>query len=434
MAQRGHCPTSRSLAAASTALMAVGAVLAMVMTGVLAIAAGPAWALEDAGNDDTILVGSDVRIAGPFRQVHAMGFRVKVAGPIMGDVRVRALSALVTGSVAGSVHLRTVNGEIEGVIAEDLEVEGINLEMQPTGAVLGDLIFFGTDAELEGRIAGDVIIEATSLTLNGTIEGNAIFKGESIRIGPEARIAGDLIIRAYERPVIPPEAVITGETYFEPVFLPFAQWIRAPFEGLPAIDLPFPVLLGLGIFLGGVMMVFGFSNLTERSLATWNRRPIVNFLAGLLWLCAVPILALGLIITIIGLPIGLMTLAFYPVMLGAGLVVSVLALSRLTWRLIAALTRLWNRAQGVSPEGVPEEGPERGFDWTAKGPPLLLHGLFSVLLALLTFQETAATVMIWLLLIVGLGAYGAGLLGDGPPPVRDRTRDVKPQSSVSSAG
>ena len=187
------------------------------------------------------------------------------------------------------------------------------MTLGPTTDVGGDLFAGGAVVTFAGHVAGEANFGGASVTINGRVDKNVKVGSGRVIVGPQAVIAGDLIVRSLDEPVIETGATITGKVLHEPLVkwwwlhVPPWQW-----------NLIFAAIVVLGTLLTAIVaMIFGPRAFVEAS-ENARLRPISSILLGLLTLILIPIVGIILIGTVIGITIGFALLLFIPLLVVIG--------------------------------------------------------------------------------------------------------------------
>jgi cytoskeletal protein CcmA (bactofilin family) len=241
--------------------------------------AGVALADEPVSPSPRLLFGGDVRITeavdGPLR---AVGGNVTLDAPVNGRVQV----------AGGTVTLGP-----SAVISGDVSVAGGNVDVD--GTIKGKLRAAGGNVHVDGAVAGDASIAAGNLDLGpgARIDGKLRFHGDELRQDPAAQVTGGVehergrSVRHYG---VPTERFLHGWAWSAGLML---------LAGLIAAALP---------------------GASQRMALELRERPWITPLLGLVALTAIPVAAVLVMITIIGIPIGLLALVGYALLLLFGYV------------------------------------------------------------------------------------------------------------------
>lgn len=262
----------------------------------------------------TVDVGQAERITGDF---NAAAGDITLAGTITGDANVAGRKIDVPGTVEGSLNVfggsvtisgnvrhsaRIVAGQVDvtGNIAGDLIVAGGSVTIPSQARIAGDLIVTGGTVDFRGTVAGRVIVRVSNVTIGGTVTGDADVSASSIDVLAPAKIGGDLTYDSASTADVAPNAVVTGTTTQNKP-LAFGGASRNIFN---------PWLRVVWALLAGVVVVALAPRLMS-AVGKSGRRILPAFGIGIVSLIVVPILAFLLMITVIGLPVGLIFLAAF---------------------------------------------------------------------------------------------------------------------------
>lgn len=81
------------------------------------------------------------------------------------------------------------------VVADDLYASGEVVRIQ--GTVLGDLVAVAREVYVEGTVEGDVIAAGQAVSITGTVGDDVRIAGQVLHLGPEARIADDVVAAGF---------------------------------------------------------------------------------------------------------------------------------------------------------------------------------------------------------------------------------------------
>ncbi|KLI62921.1 hypothetical protein AAV99_12735 [Aurantiacibacter marinus] len=239
-------------------------------------------------SDDLFAAGGTIEIVG------ASADHLFIAG---GEIAVRDATLQDLILAGGEVRLS------RAVVADDLIAFGSDLFIE-RGFDIGDTaVLAGGNVRMEAPVGGDLRIGAGEIYVNSPIAGTARLSGDTIVLGPQARIGGDLLYRT-ENLVIEPGAVVTGRK-----------------EQLPAPDYSQPedagremgrllLFAGLSILLSYAVITIGLvlaaPGLMRSASREMQNRPWRSFGIGALFAFVVPIFALVLFMSVFGIPLGIL--------------------------------------------------------------------------------------------------------------------------------
>jgi hypothetical protein len=250
--------------------------IALVLT--CAILASAAHA-QELPTGRTARIGADVRVTEPLDgPLHAAGAQVYVNAPIEGNAR----------AAAGRI------------------------ELGPDAAVAGDASFAGGQVIVRGAIKNNLHAAGGQVTIDGSVGGDASVAGGTLTLGPNARIAGKLKFRGGEL-IRDPAAQVTG-----PV-----EHVRGRLHR-HELTTGERFLRGwiwtLGLMLLAAIIAAALPGTSRRMAQELRDRPWMTPLLGFIALTAIPVAAVLLMITVIGIPLGLLAILGYVALLLVGYV------------------------------------------------------------------------------------------------------------------
>jgi hypothetical protein len=256
---------------------------------------------------DVVAVGSVIGVKGNVSgDVVAAGGRVSVSGNVSGSVFAGGGTVDVSGNVGGSVRTGGGTVTVSGIIEKDLVVGGGQIIVMPDAIIRGDLILGGGTADIQGKVLGNVRSGARQLTINNQIGGKTDLNVENLSLGPKAVLSQGLTYHSYAEAKIDPAAKITGAVNFDQK------------QGAPRGSKTFmPAIFGVGMLFKFLMflaagLVFAYffkkstASIVHGSMANWK-----VLWKGFAFLILTPILAIILMVTVIGIPLGILALLVY---------------------------------------------------------------------------------------------------------------------------
>lgn len=207
------------------------------------------------------------------------------------------LLLVLVGALAGAAPAEATDDQI--VITGDVEVA--------RGETVGDVIVIDGTVRIQGRVTGDLIAVSAPVRINGPVEGDVVALAEPVVIGAGGRVNGDLSY-ADERPVVTVPGAVGGKTEK----LDFDEFI-APLGWIAAW-----IALWLAMSISSLLLGLALLWLAPRSLeaaleiARTATGPAIGI--GLAVFFGLPAVAVLLMITLLGLPLGLgLLLALLPI-------------------------------------------------------------------------------------------------------------------------
>jgi cytoskeletal protein CcmA (bactofilin family) len=248
----------------------------------------------------------------------------------------------VAQPLEGALHALAGNLSIDARVSGDVSAAAGEVRLAPNASIDGDVALAAGKVKLDGPIQGDVRVAAGHVQIDAPVAGNVSIAAGSLELGPAARIQGRLSFRGGELRRDPAAQVIGGIMHSparhwsepEPIGWRFHQgWIWT-----------------LGLMALAALIAAALPDASRRMAHELGVRPWITPLLGLVALASIPIAAVLLMLTIIGIPIALLALVGYAglllvayawvaVVVGAMLldVVHPQTAARTAWRVAAAV-------------------------------------------------------------------------------------------------
>jgi hypothetical protein len=168
-------------------------------------------------------------------------------------------------------------------------------------AVIGhDARLAGNIVSAEGRVEHNLNIGAETARIGADVGGTVNARADRVSILPGAVIRGDLVVRANQPPEISPQAQVLGQVrYDKPQSSELGGWAGRWLYVFLAL---------LVLAIAAVAFAPAWST---RVAATMRTRTSASLLNGLLVLLLIPLAVAALAVTIIGIPLAIVLLAFY---------------------------------------------------------------------------------------------------------------------------
>jgi hypothetical protein len=370
----------------------------LITIGALALTAGyPSclFADESAANNQPSerQMGADRFFSGGLLTVNhavdgdliAAGGNLDVDAPVGGDALVVGGNLRFGSDVGQSIYALGGQVKIVAKVGRNVRVAGGQVDIGPNAQVAGNLTTAGGQVNVNGKVAGYVQVAGGRVVIDAPVGGDVVTASGQVELGPNARIAGKLRYRSAEDLKRDPAAQVAGGVERLPLSVGQEPRWRSHRRFLIGGA---GVLWTLGIMVLATVLLVALPAFYDRVTQTLRTRPGMSVLSGFVLLVCAPLAALILLISIVGLPLGLITMALYFAALlvgyaSGGIAVGNWALgrfrpdrsTRLGWRIGAAVLALLLIALL---RWIPGVGPLAGF-------AALLAGLGAMLLQ---FQRT----------------------------------------------
>jgi hypothetical protein len=237
--------------------------------------------------------------------VSAMGAQVTVAGTVGGNLKTAGAVLDISGTVAGNADIAGAVVKSGLVVSGRLRAVGANLTLLPVTDVHGDLMAFGAVVTIAGHTGGKVTAGGAVVTFDGQTDGAVEITGKRVIIGPDAKIGGDLTVRSPNAPEIATGAVISGTVS---QVQPSTWWSVAPWTWA----LAFAAAVAAGTILAGIVLMLFGGHVFRVATENVRHRPLSSFLFGILVFVLIPFIAAILMVTIVGISIGVAVILILP--------------------------------------------------------------------------------------------------------------------------
>ncbi len=208
------------------------------------------------------------------------------------------IAGLVRGSFYDWSQHNTITSQVNG--SAFFWSQDMNLE--PQAQVGGDVVGIGQLINLQGLIGHNVLAKFQNSDISGQIHGSARLFGNTLDIGPTARLAQSIYFKGKQPPHVSRQAQLSHPVSFVRLTRK-SPWGKAKFYWHQALWWAAELLFGL-VFLA---LFPNYFSAVERLTA----RVGLSLGIGIIALVATPIIVVLAGITIIGLPLSLVLLFLY---------------------------------------------------------------------------------------------------------------------------
>ncbi len=286
--------------------------------------------IDNPANEDLYLAGRSINILSPVTgDAVVAGQRINLAQPVSEDVIAAGERVNINADIGDDFRAagRIIN--LDAAIGDDAILAGESVTLSPDSRVSGRAWIAGRSVELAGQIDAELRAAAQSVIISGDINGNVYLIAESIEISPGAKISGDFLYRSPNDANISPGATISGKISRQEIEMPDkAEVAIFPFLAFSFLSL----LLSLGV------LVWLFPRYMTNASASIIEDGFKAIGVGVVFLLVTPALILVMLITVLGIPLGLVLLAFYLTMLFVGFLAGIHFVSDMIFKLLGKST------------------------------------------------------------------------------------------------
>ena len=257
--------------------------------------------------DDSLAVAGDVvAVDGTVTgNLFAAGKRVILRGTVKGDLMAVAKRVEIEGTVEGNVFAGGSTVIVRGSVGRSVHGAGNTVRIDSSGRVDGDVVGLADTIDLDGHVGRDLVAFAGMTNVRGKVGRNASVRTRRLHLEAPARIGGNLVahVRDADAVQVDEGAIVSGKTETRLLPKEKSRYTRVGFYVWKLIWLAAAFLVGLALhaLLPGL-----FPARLPGSVALLRAAGL-----GFVALVVVPATALLLMLTVIGLPAGLLILGLW---------------------------------------------------------------------------------------------------------------------------
>lgn len=219
---------------------------------------------------------------------------IRLGGPYIGDLFFKSGDQVrLKEEIRGDAYLAGGRVEVEGRVRGDLLAAGG--EVRIGGQVDQDVRVAGGEVVIDGRVDRNVTVVGGRVTIaeGAVIAGNLLAAGGEVQVSNQALIAGKQVIKSAQR---------------EQMKMEKSQLLEPVEQALSVMAGVIIVVKWLSTLAMGLLLVAVFPKTVTRMVSTAQKKLGNSLLWGLVFSLVAPIGGVLLLVTLIGLPLGLLTL------------------------------------------------------------------------------------------------------------------------------
>ena len=265
---------------------------------------------------DYVAAGDTVEISGVVKgDAYVAGGQVLVNGTIEGDLLVVGGAVSIAGQVEQNVRAAGWQVIISGNVGRNVTVGGMNVEVTKEADLQGNFVAGAANTVLNGPVAKSVKIAGRNLTMSNKVQGDVEAAVDIIRLASGADLQGNFTYWS-NREVSFEEGIQVRGTVTRKAGQGFGGYAEQVSDSVSSFLKPF---LGITSFLSslvlGALLIQLFPNFTRQTIFALREKKWRCLSNGLLALLLIPIIFGVFIITIVGIPLGIMLLFFSSLLL-----------------------------------------------------------------------------------------------------------------------
>lgn len=235
------------------------------------------------------------------------GQDVTITGRVEGDVICAAQDVRISGTVTGDVRVLaqtvTVSGDVEGSLSAAAQI----VRLEADSRVGRDISAAATEVITAGAIGRDLRVTADSLRVDGQVGRDVEAEADRLSLGSGGRVGGDFRYQSPAELRRDQAAQVAGRISRDDQ--------PAERDGHAGLAAALGLYLFVAMLLTSMALVLlipaVFHSVSGRALGSPGKTALIGFTASIL----MPLLIVTLMLTLVGLPLGLLLLAVWLVLL-----------------------------------------------------------------------------------------------------------------------
>lgn len=240
-----------------------------------------------AGNNITINATVD-------GSLYCAGGHITVNGSVHGDINCAGQDITINGSVQGSVKLAGGTLSLGNKVGSDVSLFGQTATVRSNATVAGDINAGVQNLTIDGTVTRSVVAGVQSLNMNGKVGSMNIVDAQNLSLGKNARVSGDLNYQSEDELKLDSNKIGGAVHYHKPQ--PRHQ--VNPLYTLALVFATFAVT--------ALILTLAAPRWVDRSAGIAKAKFGYVMLFGVLGVFTMPVLAVVLALTVVGLPLALM--------------------------------------------------------------------------------------------------------------------------------
>ena len=230
---------------------------------------------------------------------------VRLGGAMAADVWALGDDVELSGAVHGHARLgglRTVH--VTGTVGRNLMAAANSVHLDEGSVVTGEVNVIARDVIAEGRVGGDLTVRAQTAVLGGHVDGDVTITSPDITVLPKTEIGGNFSYLSSQDLVLDSQVKVAGKLIR--LTPPAAEPAGFTLDTLILQTALFLCALLSALLLFTLTPTFAFHSVDRLGPSVW-RCLLLGFAACTL----IPMSAVLLIFTVVGIPLGAMLLMVY---------------------------------------------------------------------------------------------------------------------------
>src|SRR5690242_1140457 len=261
---------------------------------------------------DHFAAGQNVVVRQPVAgDLLAAGREVVVNEKVGGDAAAAGGRVRLNGNISENTYAAGGEVSVNGTLSRNARLAGGSVEISRSSRIEGGASIAAGQVRMNGSIGGYLQATGGNVYIDGPVGGDVEAAGGQIELGPNARINGKLRYRSRTALKQDPAAQVLGGIEQLPLTVRAGRGVGRVFGWAFFLFWTAGLMLLATILLA---LLPGFGNV----MSTLEARPGLSALVGFALLVCIPVASLILLITLIGAPLGLLSMIAYFALLIVG--------------------------------------------------------------------------------------------------------------------
>ncbi|HSV95214.1 MAG TPA: polymer-forming cytoskeletal protein [Spirochaetia bacterium] len=264
----------------------------------MVVIAGQSLTIDANINGDLLCAGRDIIVNGTVKgDILCVGQNIKVNGPVDGNVRVAGQSIEVTNQ-----------------ISRNLMTASQSLVLGPKSNIKGDIMFGVQSVQLGGMMGRDLAGAGESIKITGSLLRNATITGTNISVLETAKVGGnfDYYLEETSKVSVDQKNVKGTITRHDIKTSSKPEMKKEDMVRFAGEAMVYKTIYGILSFaVLGLFLIYLDRKNTEKRIAQISAKPLVSGLIGFAVLITAPIALIIVMITLIGMPLAMISLFVY---------------------------------------------------------------------------------------------------------------------------
>lgn len=264
-------------------------------------------------NDDLIIAGNTIKSSATIKgDFFSASYRLVQSGMVEGSVIAFAKDVDISGQVNGSVSGFGQNINVNGKVNRNLVGFFSALNIKPDADIGGDVTALGGELTLDGKIGKGLKGSVGTLIISGIVNGDVSVKADKIILMPTAQILGDFKYKSKKQAKIESGASVSGQTFWTKEE---AKKEKKPKDIFTLKSVITEILFLLALMITGIVLTLIFKKKAYQAKKAVTASFLKSLGWGFVFMVCIPIAIIILIVTILGIPIAIISLFAYAVLI-----------------------------------------------------------------------------------------------------------------------